>query len=139
MSKPIIEIDGSRFDTLDDFWEEISARLIPGAMWGRNFDAFNDILRGGFGTPEGGLRLRWINFQRSRENLGYPETIRWLEKKVQQCHQSNVESVKREIESARRGEGKTVAEIIIDIIRNHGPGGEEEEDGVELELVEQEL
>jgi RNAse (barnase) inhibitor barstar len=136
MPKPIIEIDGSRFDTLEDFWEEISARLIPGAMWGRNFDAFNDILRGGFGTPEGGFRLRWINFQRSRANLGYPETIRWLEEKAQRCHQSNVLSVKRDIETARRGEGQTVADIIIDIIRIHGPCGDEEEDGVELELVE---
>ena len=27
MPKPIIEIDGSRFETLDDFWEEVSARL----------------------------------------------------------------------------------------------------------------
>jgi len=48
-------------------------------------------------------------------------------------------SVKRDIEAARRGEGQTIAEIIIDIIRNHGPGGTEEEDGVELELVEHSL
>src|SRR6267143_7222749 len=36
MLKPIIEIDGSRFDTLNGFWEEISVLLIPGASWGRN-------------------------------------------------------------------------------------------------------
>jgi len=90
MPKPIIEIDGSRFKTLDDFWEEISACLIPGARWGRNFDAFNDILRGGFGTPEGGFRLKWLNFQISRRNLSYPETIGWLENKAQSCHQSNI-------------------------------------------------
>ena len=139
MPKPVIEIDGSRFKTLDDFWEEISACLIPGARWGRNFDAFNDILRGGFGTPEGGFRLKWLNFQISRRNLSYPETIGWLENKAQSCHQSNILSVKRDIEAARRGEGQTIAEIIIDIIRNHGPGGTEEEDGVELELVEHSL
>ncbi len=135
MPKPIIEIDGSRFDTLNDFWEEISVRLIPGARWGRNFDAFNDILRGGFGTPEGGFRFRWVNFHRSRETLGYPETICWLEKKVQQCHQDNVEFVKREIEAARCGEGPTIADIIINIIRIHGLGGDEEDDGIELELA----
>lgn len=65
MLKPTIEIDGSRFDTLNDFWEEISVSLIPGTRWGRDFDAFNDVLRGGLGTPRGGFRLRWVNFQRS--------------------------------------------------------------------------
>ena len=135
MLKPIIEIDGARFNTLDSFWDEISTRLIPGAKWGRNFDAFNDILRGGFGTPAGGFRLRWANFQRSRDALGYTETIHWLENKIQRCHPDNVELVKQDIEAARRGQGPTVADIIVDIIRIHGPGGNEEGDGVELELV----
>jgi RNAse (barnase) inhibitor barstar len=45
------EIDGSRFSTLEDFFEEISSVLIPGYSWGHNLEAFNDILRGGFGTP----------------------------------------------------------------------------------------
>jgi len=133
--KPIIEIDGTRFDTLDGFGDEISARLIPGARWGRNFDAFNDILRGGFGTPERGFRVRWLNFQRSREALGYPETVRWLEKKIQHCHPDNVRLVEQEIEAAVRGEGPTVAEIIVEIIRKHGPGGDEADDSVELELA----
>jgi len=35
----------------------------------------------------------------------------------------------------QRGEGPTVADIITDIIRIHGPGGAEEDDGVELELA----
>src|SRR5262245_39633780 len=56
----------------------LSQVLIPGAAWGRNLDAFNDILRGGFGTPEGGFVLQWINSALSRERLGYPETVRRL-------------------------------------------------------------
>jgi hypothetical protein len=135
MLKPIIEIDGARFDTLEGFWDEVSAHLIPGFEWGRNFDAFNDILRGGFGTTDGGFKLRWLNFQRSRELLGYVETLRWLEGKIQHCHPENVEIVKREIELARRSEGPTVLDIILVIIRIHGPGGSEARDGVELELV----
>jgi len=135
MLKPTIEIDGARFNTLDNFWDEISAHLIPGAKWGRNFDAFNDILRGGFGTPAGGFRLRWVNFQTSRQALGYTETIHWLENKMQRCHLDDVELVKQEIEAARHGEGPTVADMIVDIIRIHGPGGNEEDDGIELELV----
>lgn len=133
--KPIVEIDGTRFDTLDGFWDEISARLIPGIKWGRNFDAFNDILRGGFGTPEGGFTLRWVNFQRSRETLGYAETVRWLEKKVRRCHPDNVGHVERDLNAAQRSEGLTVAEILVGIIRKHGPGGDEAGDGVDLELA----
>jgi hypothetical protein len=133
--KPIIEINGTRFDNLEGFWDEISARLIPGAKWGRNFDAFNDILRGGFGTPHGGFRFRWVSFQRSREALGYAETVRWLEKNIQQCHPDNVGLVEQDLEAAVRGEGPTVADILVGIIRIHGPGGDEADDGVELELA----
>jgi RNAse (barnase) inhibitor barstar len=135
MTKPILEIDGARFDTLEGFYEEVSERLIPGANWGHNLDAFNDILRGGFGTPEDGFVLRWVNSDRSREALGYPETIRWLEVKRQRCHPTNVPFVERELEAARRGEGQTVFDILLEIIEIHCHGGEEEESGLELELV----
>jgi RNAse (barnase) inhibitor barstar len=135
MPKPTIEIDGARFDSLEGFWSEISTRIIPGAKWGRNFDAFNDILRGGFGTPVGGFTLRWVNFQRSKELLGYSETIRWFEQKLERCHPQNVDFVKEELERARRGEGPTVADIILGIIQIHAPGGNEEDDGIELELA----
>jgi hypothetical protein len=55
MTKPLIEIDGARFDSLSGFWNEISTCVIPGFEWRHNLDALNDILRGGFGTPEGGF------------------------------------------------------------------------------------
>lgn len=70
MAKRVYEIDGERFSTLDGFYDEISRVLIPGAWWGRNLDAFNDILRGGFGTPDEGFVLRWRNADLSRERLG---------------------------------------------------------------------
>ena len=124
MPKPIIEIDGARFDGLGDFWHEISTRMIPGIEWGQNLDAFDDILRGDFGTLEGGFRLRWLNFQRSKEVLGYPETIRWLEHRLHTCHQLNENYIKEELEKARRGEGPTLADMIIEIIKSHGPGGD---------------
>ena len=51
------EIDGDNFSSIDEFYDEISRVLVPGVEWGRNLSAFNDILRGGFGTPEGGFLL----------------------------------------------------------------------------------
>lgn len=45
MIKRVYEIDGEHFVSLDEFYDEISKQLIPDAKWGRNLDAFNDILR----------------------------------------------------------------------------------------------
>ena len=133
-SLPELIIDGAEFSSLDGFYEEVSRRIIPGAYWGRNLDAFNDILRGGFGTPEGGFRLTWLQSEKSKRDLGMPETIRWIEKKVTRCHPSNRETVLRDLEAARRGEGATLFDILVQIIREHGPGGRENEDNVVLEL-----
>ena len=133
MIKRVFEIDGERLVSLESFYDEVGTKLGL-APWGRNLDAFNDILRGGFGTPEGGFVLRWTSSQRSREMLGYAATVQYLEQKIVRCHPSNVPSVQADLEAARRGEGQTIFDILLEIIRCHGPGGEESVDGVELEL-----
>ena len=123
--KRILEIDGAAFDDLAGFYEEVSRKLIPGAKWGRNLDAFNDILRGGFGTPEGGFVLRWLNAERSKRQLGFEETVRYLERKVRTCHPRNVGYVTEDLAAARRGEGPTLFDILVEIVGSHGPGGDE--------------
>jgi RNAse (barnase) inhibitor barstar len=128
------EIDGKRFSTLEEFFEEISEVLIPDVFWGHNLDAFNDILRGGFGTPEQGFRLVWKNSDLSRERLGYSETVRQLKLRLARCHQLNRESVAETLESALKNEGATVFDWLVEIIKVHGSGGDEEEDNVELVL-----
>ena len=71
-----------------------------GRCWGKNLDAFNDILRGGFGSlPTGGFVLRLKSSGRLKKALGV-----------------------------------ATYEIIIDIIKTHGVGGQEASDGVELVL-----
>ena len=134
MNKRSYEIDDSRFSTLEGFFEEISSVLIPGADWGKNLDAFNDILRGGFGSPGGGFILKWKNSNLSRERLGYAETVRQLECRLQRCHPSSHKHVSGELERAKSGIGPTVFEWLIEIIQTHCAGGEEHEDGVELVL-----
>ena len=124
-SRTFYEIDGRRFSTLEDFDAEVSRVLIPGAEWGHNLDAFNDILRGGFGTPEGGFTLRWSQHAVSKERLGYPETVRQLELRLARCHSSGRPRVAQELESARAGQGATV----------YGPGGQQANDRVELVLA----
>jgi RNAse (barnase) inhibitor barstar len=96
---PVLVIDGARFADLDGFAREFS-RLLRDYTWRGNLDAFNDILRGGFGTPENGWVLRWLNSERSRNALG-----------------------------------PTLFDQLVDIIRDHGPGGAQWRDGVVLELA----
>src|SRR3954451_19228666 len=108
MATAVYEIDGCDFSTLQEFFDVISRVLVPGAEWGHNLDAFNDILRGGFGTPEGGFVLRWRNHEASRERLGYVETGRQLERKLGRCHPSNAALVLAELAQAHAEEGPTV-------------------------------
>jgi RNAse (barnase) inhibitor barstar len=46
-------LDGRKMTDLDGFYDEIQRVLCPNfEFFGRNLDAFNDILRGGFGGFE---------------------------------------------------------------------------------------
>lgn len=133
MTKEYI-LDGSKITSLEAFYDEVSEILIPGAYWGRNLDAFNDVLRGGFGTPEGGFVLRWTHSVVSRANLSHPETLRQLEKRLERCHPSNRELVRADLTRAQKGQGTTVFDWLIEVIQVHGAGGDEGEDNVELIL-----
>jgi RNAse (barnase) inhibitor barstar len=132
--KQIYEIDGAAFSTLDEFFDEFTRKIIPDAKWGHNLNAFNDILRGGFGTPIAGFVLRWKNSDLSRKRLNYQEAIRQLECQLENCHPTACEYLAAELERAKNETGGTVFDWLVDIIQVHCPGGAESEDGVELEL-----
>jgi len=134
MDKSPLVIDGLEFSTLEDFFTCFQDAVLDVCRWGRNLDAFNDVLRGGFGSPENGFILVWKNHLVSRDRLGYAETVRQLEMRLTRCHPSNEATVAAALDAARRGEGSTVFDWLVEIIRDHGPGGSESEDGVELLL-----
>jgi RNAse (barnase) inhibitor barstar len=129
----IIEIDGLEFATLEEFFSHFGERALT-APWGTNLDAFNDVLRGGFGTPDGFV-LRWKNHAASRQRLGYAETARQLEHRLLRCHQAHRAEVAQELEAARQHQGPTVFDWLVEIIQVHGPGGSEAEDQVHLEFA----
>lgn len=127
-------IEGSRIRSLEEFYDEVSRVVIPKADWGRNLDAFNDILSGGFGTPENGFSLRWANSSRSKDNLSYEETARQLRLILEQCHPSNRETINGKLSDALARRGSTVFDWLVEIIEDHGPSGDENEDNVTLIL-----
>ena len=134
MNRPVITLDGAQFASLDEFFRHFQARALDGANWGNSLDAFNDVLRGGFGTPEEGFVLVWKNHRVSKERLGYAETQRVLRQRLHTCHPAHIPAVNSELASAEAGEGDTVFDWLVDIIQDHGPGGTESEDNIELIL-----
>lgn len=55
----------------------------------------------------------------SRQRLGYNETLRWLENRVQHCHPSNVLEFKRRISEAQARTAKTLFDMLVEIICQH--------------------
>lgn len=127
-------LDGTRITSLSAFYDEVSDKLIPDVFWGRNLNALDDILRGGFGTPDEGFIIRWQRSDLSRESLGYDETVRQLERRLLGCHPSSRDNVLRELTEARTRNGPTVFEWLVEIIRDHGEGGTQANDNVCLLL-----
>ena len=103
--KRIYVIDGSVFRTLEESAAEFTRVLGLTSPWNGNLDAFNDFLRGGFGTPDEGFVLIWRNSGSSKDRLGYVETSRWLEEDLKTCHPANVRSLHARLTGARRHEG----------------------------------
>jgi len=118
-AKKVYVVDGSRFSTLPEAAVEFTQALGLVEPWNGNLDAFNDFLRGGYGTPDDGFVLIWKHTDLSRERLGYGETLRWLEERVHRCHPSNVAHIQQRIAAAQRNEGETLFDTLVDIIRGH--------------------
>ena len=126
-------IDGSRFGTLEEFAAHFSERVLRDHVWLGNLDAFDDILYGGFGTPEEGFILIWRDSALSRARLGHVETARQLHKRLATCHPSNRGAVATQLQRAQRGDGPTVFDWLLEIIRRHDPA-EVDAGGIELLL-----
>jgi hypothetical protein len=122
----VYEIDGLRFSTLAEFFDEIGRVMLPGVDWGKSLDAFADVLSGGFGTPEEGYIIRWANSHISRQRLGYAETVRELQFWLAHCHPTGREAILKRLDDARRHQGATVFDWLVEIIEREG--------GVDLEL-----
>lgn len=118
MGKPTLVIPGNRICSLEDFYTVMGEVIKgPGGYFGRNLDSLRDCLAGGFGTPNEDYLIRWIESASSRDSLGYAETIRQLRARLPRCHPSNRAEIEGDIARAERGEGPTVFDWLVEIIR----------------------
>lgn len=115
-----IVIDGNNFDDLEGFYCEIDKLLTKDLTWqtGHNLDAFNDLLRGGFGVHEYGepILISWENFEKSRHDFGYTATVKHYENILRKCHPSNISHIKNLLTDAQKQQGQTLLDIIVEII-----------------------
>lgn len=121
------ELDGERFDTLEEFYAEVG-RVLVGSEWGENLDALNNILCGDFAMIPDEFRLVWRHAELSREKLGYTETVRQLTSQLRDCHPTALIKTAWALRAALRGQGPTVFDWLVALIGKHH--------NVELLLVE---
>lgn len=123
MTKKRIEINGQRFSNLMEFYDEIENHFTQNLDWkiGRNLNALNDVLYGGFGVHDYDepIEIIWKNSDKSKIDLGFTETVKYIENKLTTCHPSNRDDVREDLELAKQNKGKTLFEIITEIIQDH--------------------
>ena len=110
---PTYVIDGSKVHTWPEMVASINA-FIPHSQWkGESLDALDDILYGGYGTPDKFVIL-WKASEVSRQALGLEAT---------QSYFKNLPDFQKLYEA---GHLKTLFEMLADIFRGH--------DNIELRL-----
>ena len=118
-----IEIDGNKFSNMIEFYDEIEKKFTKDLNWkiGRNLNAFNDVLRGGFGIHvyKEKIEVIWSNSEISKSQLGIEETVKYLEQVLESYHPSNSKDAKEELKLARIGKGEILFELIVRIIKEH--------------------
>jgi hypothetical protein len=104
----------------------------------KNMDNFEiqllDLLRGGFGVHEYGepILLKWLNFNKSKQDLGYEASIKHYERMLETCHPTNKNHAKKLLEDAKHHIGATLMDIIIEIILDNDNSGHD----CKLEMME---
>lgn len=120
-NKKII-IDGSRFSDLPGFYDETSLVFMKDTDWKvGTLDGFDDILYGGFGVfeNEDQAEITWKESQKSREDLGLETTRIFYENKIRQGKPYNIELIRQKLDELLSGKGRTLFEILIEIIESH--------------------
>jgi len=122
MQKEII-LNGNSFSSLKEFYDEVERKFTQGLDWkiGRNLDAFNDVLRGGFGVHEyqEEIVIRWKFSEKSKSDLGKSQTTRYLKEKLERCHPSNRAHVQDELRAVNSGKGLFLFDTLVGIIQQH--------------------
>lgn len=88
MERPSFEIDGTTFRDVDGFYRAFAQATEITGFTIANLDAFDDVLRGGYGKiTEQGFTLWWTNSEVSKKRLG--QDAYWQLVNILQSHDRN--------------------------------------------------
>ena len=129
MDKPNFIIDGSKFTTLEEFYEHICTDFSLPLWWGKNLDAFDELFHSDL-LPLNGYSIRWINISLSKQRLGYEETTRQLTKRLETSHPDHIPNIRKELENANKNLGPTVFDWLVEIISDYSRTIKETENSI---------
>lgn len=127
-------LDGDRIASLESFYDEFSRVILPGQFWGKNLDALDEILSGDWLPNVPVIEIIWANSHNSKTRLGYEETVRQLETRLQHCHPLNRPILMRELEAARQQKGPTVFDWLLEIFKEREQLNSMEQTSIALKL-----
>lgn len=122
MSKQIIIIEGNNFSDLDGFFNEIDRVLTKNLDWqtGHNFNAFNDLLRGGFGVHdyEEPITLIWKNAGKSKNDLGLKARENRLKQQISDTTGTQQQFFKDELKDLEKNKKPTFSTSLSKLLLN---------------------
>jgi hypothetical protein len=110
------------------FTRPVGRVFVDGEPWGENLEALNILLHGGIRQIPKEFRLVWRHAERSRERLGYAETVRQLTLQLRDCHPTVLIKTAWALRAALREQGPTVFDWIVTLVEEHS--------NIELLLIE---
>jgi hypothetical protein len=114
LNKKMTVINGSHFSNVAGFYEEVSQLFLKDEDWKvGTLDGFDDILYGFEGE------IIWVNSESSKQVLGFDLTKEFYENKIRQGKPFNVKLIQQKLDELIAGKGKTLFEILIEIIESH--------------------
>jgi len=116
-------LDGNRIHDIPSFYDEVNRVFMQevGFTLGPSLDAFNDVLHGGYGAIRGNepICLKWLHFEKNKEDLGVAATIAFYRAKLEQPETFNPEWARKKVDELECGEGQTYIDMLLEIIGEH--------------------
>lgn len=113
-NKKTAVINGSHFSDLSGFYDEVSQVLMKDADWkAGTLDGFDDIL---YGVE---TDIMWKDSQKSKKDLGFDATKEFYQNKIKQGKPFNIELIQQKSDELIDGNGQTLFEILVEIIKSH--------------------
>ena len=117
---PKLTIDGNNFSDFEGFVREFNINVFgDDRTWTGGFGMLNDLLGGGYGTPEGAFTIEWRHSHKSQKDLGKEATLVWLESRKDRVHPTARNLWAKRIELMQHGLGDTLFLVVVDIIVSH--------------------